>query len=48
MLEKDPGNYTVEKLRALLLLESDFNGLHKLNFNGRLVPSLEASSSMPQ
>ena len=35
-------------MRALLLLEEDFNGLHKINFNGRLTPSLEASSSMPQ
>ena len=48
MLEKSPGNYTVEKLRALLLLEADFNGLHKINFNGRLMPSLEASSAIPQ
>ena len=36
------------KLRALLLLEADFNGLHKINFNWRLTPSLEASSSIPQ
>ena len=48
MLEKAPGNYTVEKLRVLLLLEEDFNVLHKINFNGRLMPSLEASLSMPQ
>ena len=48
MLEKYLGNFTVEKLRALLLLEADFNGLHKINFNRRLMPSLEASSSMPQ
>ena len=48
MLESSPGNYTVEKLRALLLLEADFNGLHKINFNGRLMPSLEASSAIPQ
>ena len=47
MLEKSPGNSTVEKLRDLLLLEVDFNGLHKNNFNGRRMPSLEASSSMP-
>ena len=28
MLEKSPGKYAVEKLCALLLLESDFNGLY--------------------
>ena len=48
MLEKAPGNYTVEKLRALLLLEADFNGLHEINFNRKLMPSLQASSSTPQ
>ena len=30
------------------MLESDFNGLHKIDFNGRLMPSLEVSSSIPQ
>ena len=40
MLENSTGNLTVEKLRALLLLEADFNGLHKINFNGRLMPHL--------
>ena len=29
-------------------MEADFNCIHKINFNGRLTPSLEASSSMPQ
>ena len=48
MLEKSPGNFRVEKLRAVLLLEADFNGLHKINFNGRLMPRLEATSSIPQ
>ena len=48
MLEKYPGNLRVEKLRAILLLEADFNGLHKINFNGRLMPRLEATSSIPQ
>ena len=48
MLEKSLGNFTVEKLRALLLLEAYFNGLHKINFNGRSMPSLKAASSIPQ
>ena len=48
MLEKYPGNFTVEKLRAMLFLEEDFNALHKINFNGRLMPSLEALSAFLQ
>ena len=48
MLEKSPGNFKVDKLRAILLLEADFNGLHKINFNGRLLPRLEATASIPQ
>ena len=48
MLEKSPGNFRVEKLQAGLLLEVDFNGVHKINFNGRLMPRLEATSSIPQ
>ena len=38
----------MENLRALLLLEACFNGLHKIDFNSRLMPSLEVSSSVPQ
>ena len=48
ILDKAPGTYTVEKLRALLLMEAGVNGLHKINFNRRLMPSLEASPSTPQ
>ena len=48
MLEKPPGNFFVEKLLALLLLETDFNALCKINFNGRLMPTLEISSSIYQ
>ena len=48
MLEKDPVNFTDEKLRAILFLEADFNALFEINFNGRLMPSLEASSSIAQ
>jgi len=48
VLEKSPGNLRVEKLRAILLLEADYNGLHKINFNGRLMPRLEAMSSILQ
>ena len=48
MLENSPGNYKVEKLRAFLQLEADFNALHKINFNGRLMTSLKDSSSISQ
>ena len=48
MLEKAPEKCLVEKLRALLLLEVAFNALHKINFNGRLMPNLEISSAIPQ
>ena len=44
ILEKVPGNYEVDKLRALLLLEADFNVPRKINFNRVVIPSLEASS----
>ena len=46
MLEKSPGNFRVDKLRAILLLEAVCNGSHKFNFNSRLMPWLETSSSM--
>ena len=46
MLEKNPVKFLVEKLWALLLLEADFNALHKINFNDRLMPSLELSSAI--
>ena len=33
MLEKLPGNISVLKLQVILLLEADFNALHKIIFN---------------
>ena len=44
-LEKSPGNFRVDKLRAILLLEADCNGQHKINFNGSMMPRLEAIAS---
>ena len=41
MLEKKPGVVKVTKLRAILLLEADFNGINKILFNTRLIPSME-------
>ena len=37
----------VQKLRAILLLEADFNALHKIIFNNRLIPNLEANNAIP-
>ena len=48
MLEEDPSNFWVEKLRALILLEACFNSLNKINFNSRMIPSLEVSSVIPK
>ena len=48
MLEKAPVNFVVEKIRALLLIEENYNALHKITFKGRLLPSLEVLSSTPK
>ena len=41
MLEKEKGNINVEKLRAILLLEADFNRLNKIIYNSRVILELE-------
>ena len=41
ILKKVLGNTNTKKLRAILLLETDFNTLYKIVFNGRLMPELE-------
>ena len=46
MLEKSVGNVQVSKLRAILLLEADFNTLNKIIFNNCTLPSLEVSQSI--
>ena len=47
MLEKVAGNINVQKLRAILLLEADFNALNKIVFNNRLIPKLEEVDAIP-
>ena len=47
MLAKVAGNVNVQKLRAILLLEADFNAMHKIIFNNRLIPELEATDAIP-
>jgi len=41
MLEKEKGNINMEKLRAILLLEADFNRLNKIIYNSRVILALE-------
>ena len=47
MLEKVVGNVNIQKLRAILLLEADFNALHKIVFNNRLTLKLEEVNGIP-
>ena len=47
MLEKSLGKILVLKLWAILLLEADFNALHKIIFNGRILPALEKNNLIP-
>ena len=47
MLEKEAGNTRVDKLRAILLMEADFNFLNKLLFGHRLVQQIEAHHRFP-
>ena len=47
MLEKSLGKILVEKLRAILLLKANFNALHKIIFNGRILPTLERNNIIP-
>ena len=48
MLEKKPGVVRVDKLRAILLLEANFNSINKIIFNTKLIPSIEYSQSIPR
>ena len=47
MLEKVARNINVAKLRAILLLEADLNALNKIIFNGRAIPRIETSKTIP-
>ena len=46
IFEKSVENMQVSKLRAILLLEVDFNILNKIIFNNCTLPSLEVSESI--
>ena len=47
MLEKEAGNIGVTKLRAILLLEADFNRLNKIIINNRVLLKLEQDKAIP-
>ena len=47
ILEKLAGDVNVQRLRTILLLEADFNAMHKIIFNNRLIPSIEAVNAIP-
>jgi hypothetical protein len=44
MLEKSSRNINIAKLRAILLLEADFNALNKIIFNIRVMPLMEVNA----
>ena len=41
MIVKAPRKINVKKLRAILLIEADLNGLHEIIFNTRVLPQIE-------
>ena len=47
ILEKSAGNVHVQKLRVVLLLEVDFNAMHKIIFNNRLILNIEVVNAIP-
>jgi len=48
MLEKKPNEIVVSKLRAILLLEANFNAANKIIFNTRLIPQIEDRNETPR
>ena len=48
MLEKIKVDTRVDKLRAILLVEADFNQLNKLMFGHRMINQAEANNRIPE
>eukprot|EP00957_Ditylum_brightwellii_P112081 8546332-Ditylum_brightwellii.AAC.1 len=44
MLEKDPGNPRIKRLRLIVIVEGDMNGTLKIIQNKRLVPTAEKAN----
>ena len=47
MLENIAGNINIAKLRAILLLEVDFNTLNKIIFNRRVILRIKTAKTIP-
>jgi len=47
MIEKSPRQIDVTKLRAILLLEADYNTVNKIIFNNRVIPSIKQDDRIP-
>eukprot|EP00957_Ditylum_brightwellii_P000358 27612-Ditylum_brightwellii.AAC.1 len=43
MLEKDPGNPKINRLRIIVIVEGDMNAIMKVIWNKRLVPTAESA-----
>ena len=48
MLEKKVNDISISKLRAILLLEADFNIANKIIFNTHLIPQMESQNEIPR
>ena len=48
MLEKKTNDISVRKLRAILLLEADFNAANKIIINTRLISQIEQCNEIPR
>ena len=48
MLEKKPNKVSVSKLRAILLLEANFNAANKIIFNTQIIPTIERRLEIPR
>ena len=48
MLEKKSNEHLVSKLRAILLLEADFNAANKIIFNTQMIPTMKRKSEIPR
>ena len=47
ILDKLAGNENTQKLRTMLLLEANFNVMHEIIFNNRLILSIKAINATP-
>eukprot|EP00957_Ditylum_brightwellii_P195161 14869689-Ditylum_brightwellii.AAC.1 len=48
MLEKDPGDPKINRLRIIVIIEGDMNAIMKVIWNKRLVPTAEFAQFLSQ